>query len=91
MSREDVGALLRREGYHERDAMNDDDSTIAQGGQGRSMPWIVIYSPDKLCPACPELFNSTGLQAGGLGGWQADLAQVRAGLPRDQFFFLLGR
>jgi hypothetical protein len=89
VSRGDVGAMLRREGYHEREDMNDDDSTTAQGRQGRS--WIVIYSPDKLCPACPELFNLTGLQAGGRGGWQADLAQVRAGLPRDQFFFLLGR
>ena len=47
---------------------------------------MVVYSPDKLCPACPELFNSTAHEQGGHGrGWRADLAQVRAGLPVTSF------
>ena len=88
-SREDVRALLLREGYREREEEAVDSSSA---GQGEARSWMVVYSPDKLCPACPELFNSTAHEQGGHGrGWRADLAQVRAGLPRDQFFFMLGR
>ena len=60
-----------------------------QGGRGRG--WMVVYSPDKLCPACPSLFNSTAHEIAPRGsGWLEDLRRVRADLPRDQFFFLLG-
>ena len=64
------------------------------GGRGA---WMVIYSPDKLCPACGLLFDASNSKsgpaaAGGGGhGWRRVVCEWRETLPRDQFFFLLGQ
>jgi len=101
VSKEDVAALLRGEGYPSSILGDDDDvesgrrgeegEGLAAGQGGRGRGWMVVYSPDKLCPACPSLFNSTEHEIAPRGsGWLEDLRRVRADLPRDQFFFLLG-
>ena len=78
------------------------------GRENAPRAWMVIYSPDKLCPACPVLFKSLHERnasisiAGGTGAGAGagclqrlpalqSLQSLRHSLPRDQFFFVLGR
>ena len=69
---------------------------LDRDGAGGRGAWMVIYSPDKLCPACGLLFDASnsksGPAAGGGGhGWRRVVCEWRETLPRDQFFFLLGQ
>jgi hypothetical protein len=96
VSEADVRALL--DGQDAVDGGKED--SLEAEGRREEVP-MVVYSPDKLCPACPPLFNRSvndlgvdtaerwtvgGRNLEGLGLVDA----IRKGLRADSFFFLLG-